>query len=398
MKDVKHDVLIIGGGPAGATAALMLARAGWSVAVVEKKMFPRRKVCGEFISATSQPLLRKLGIDEAFRNRAGPEVRRVGLFARDTLLASAMPRPSSSLGPWGRALGREHLDRLLLEAAARAGATLWQPWRAADLKRRKDGMVCTITAKADTKELSAHIAIVAQGSWERGIWPGANVKVHKASDLLAFKAHFRDCDLPADLMPLLVFPGGYGGMVHSDGGRVSLSCCIRRDTLSSCRQGYQSAHAGNAVIQHIQKSCLGVREALSRASCDGVWLSAGPINPGIRKCYSDGIFFVGNIAGEAHPIVAEGISMAMQSSWLLAQQLVARQDDALTPGMMWEIGTDYGIAWKNLFARRVHAAAFFAHIAMRPNTAALCLPILKQFPRMLTFGARLSGKVQMVAS
>jgi menaquinone-9 beta-reductase len=398
VKDVQHDALIIGGGPAGATAALMLARAGWSIAVIEKNTFPRRKVCGEFISATSQPLLRELGVDEAFRNRAGPEVRRVGLFAQDTLLASGMPHPSSSLGRWGRALGREHLDQLLLEAAARAGATLWQPWRAADLKRSKDGIVCTITAKGGSKNLSARIAIVAQGSWERGVWPGAKVRAHKPSDLLAFKAHFRGCDLPADLMPLLVFPGGYGGMVHSDGGRVSLSCCIRRDTLSSCRQQYQSAHAGDAVVQHIQTSCLGVRQALSRASRDGMWLSAGPISPGIRNCYSDGIFFVGNIAGEAHPIVAEGISMAMQSSWLLAQQLVARQDDTVTPRMMSEIGTHYDVAWKDLFATRVHAAAFFAHIAMRPSTATLCLQILKQFPRMLTFGAHLSGKAQTVAS
>lgn len=396
MKDVKHDALIIGGGPAGATAAFMLARAGWSVAVVEKETFPRRKVCGEFISATSQPLLRELGVDEAFRNRAGPEVRRVGLFAQDTLLASAMPHPSSSLGQWGRALGREHLDRLLLEAAARVGATLWQPWRAADLKRSEDGMVCTITAKGGSKNLSARIAIVAQGSW--GVWPGANARTHKPSDLLAFKAHFRDCDLPADLMPLLVFPGGYGGMVHSDGGRVSLSCCIRRDTLSSCRQRYQSAHAGDAVVQHIQTSCLGVRQALSRASCDGMWLSAGPINPGIRKCYSDGIFFVGNIAGEAHPIVAEGISMAMQSSWLLAQQLVARQDDAVTPRTMSAIGAEYGGAWKDLFATRVRAASLFAHIAMRPSAAALCLPIMKHFPGMLTFGAHLSGKAQIFAN
>src|SRR5450432_2732365 len=108
VKAMNYDALIIGGGPAGATAALLLARAGWSVAVVEMKEFPRGKVCGEFISATSQPLLRELGVDEAFRNRAGPEVRRVGLFAQDTVLAAAMPRLSSFLGQWGRALGREH--------------------------------------------------------------------------------------------------------------------------------------------------------------------------------------------------------------------------------------------------------------------------------------------------
>src|SRR6266508_2219200 len=103
------DAVVIGGGPAGATAALMLARAGWSVAVVEKAAFPRRKVCGEFISATTLPLLHELGVADSFLAAAGPPVRRVGFFAGEAIVASPMPETKGN-ERWGRALGREYLD------------------------------------------------------------------------------------------------------------------------------------------------------------------------------------------------------------------------------------------------------------------------------------------------
>jgi flavin-dependent dehydrogenase len=389
---VTYDAVVIGAGPAGSTAALMLARAGWSVAVVEKAKFPRRKVCGEFISATSLPLLQEIGVAEPFLERAGPEVRRVGLFAQDTLLNSAMPPTSGSGGRWGRALGREQLDLILLEAAARAGARLWRPWSATDLRPGQDGFVCTIATKSGSVELVGRIVIAAPGSWERNAWIIPEPGGHKPSDLLAFKAHFADADLPADLMPLLVFPGGYGGMVHSDGGRVTLSCCIRRDMLQACRRRYPTAHAGNAVLQHIRVSCRGVRDALRHARLAGGWLSSGPIRPGIRKRYSAGIFRIGNIAGEAHPIVAEGISMAMQSSWLLCRQLIADQEGAVSGRARAQVARAYQAEWQKAFAGRIHAAAVFAHLVMRPNITALWLPTLKRFPGILTFGAQLSGK------
>jgi menaquinone-9 beta-reductase len=143
---VKYDALIIGAGPAGTTTALMLARAGWSVAIVERAAFPRRKVCGEFISATSMPLLHELSVSDQFFELAGPEVRRVGLFANDMLLDSPMPRAPGSHDGWGRALGREHLDAVLLDAAMKAGARLWQPWRASELRAGDHEYRCKIAA------------------------------------------------------------------------------------------------------------------------------------------------------------------------------------------------------------------------------------------------------------
>src|SRR5438445_13194971 len=101
----RYDALVIGGGPGGAAAALLLARAGRAVVVLERKAFPRRKVCGEFLSATSLPLLDELGVGDAFRRAAGPDIRRVGLFAGAALLTANLPAMPGR-DTWGRALGR----------------------------------------------------------------------------------------------------------------------------------------------------------------------------------------------------------------------------------------------------------------------------------------------------
>src|SRR5215471_14610813 len=78
-KPMRYDALVIGAGPAGAVAARLLAKAGWHVALVEKAGFPRRKVCGEFISAATLPILEACGIGDAFFANAGPPVARVGI-------------------------------------------------------------------------------------------------------------------------------------------------------------------------------------------------------------------------------------------------------------------------------------------------------------------------------
>jgi flavin-dependent dehydrogenase len=144
-----------------------------------------------------------------------------------------------------------------------------------------------------------------------------------------------------------------------------------------------------------------VRDTLEGARSDGAILSAGPIRPGIRARYADGIFFVGNIAGEAHPIVAEGISMAMQSAWLLCRRLIAQP--AAAPRALAGIGQAYAADWDAAFALRLRAAALFANVATRPGPPALLLLLLllllKRFPDILTFGAHLTGKAKdMVAA
>jgi 2-polyprenyl-6-methoxyphenol hydroxylase-like FAD-dependent oxidoreductase len=399
-----YDALVIGGGPGGATSALLLANAGWSVALVEQSSFPRGKVCGEFVSATNWPLLHQLGIADSFLDLAGPPVRRVGLFSADHVVTAKMPSPLPAAGigdSWGRALGRDHLDALLLQRVAAAGAKVWQPWTAVELTKISssenigEGYVCRIVSKEkdQSAELCARIVIAAHGSWHPGQLPSQHQRpAPRPSDLFGFKAHFLDARLPEGLMPLIAFPGGYAGMVHSDHNRLSFSICIRRDQLQSARLAARSTKAGEATLAHIAKYCRGVREALAGARVDGDWFSAGPIQPGIRRCGFDRIFLVGNAAGEAHPVAAEGIGMAMQSARVLCEHLAAHSDSGLSSPGIDDVRKQYAAAWHRAVAPRIRAAAMIAHWAMMPAAVACSVPLLRLFPGVLTAGARFSGK------
>jgi flavin-dependent dehydrogenase len=286
---------------------------------------------------------------------------------------------------------------MLLTQAARAGVEVRQPWTVVQLEPQGEEYCCRAEgAGKRSLELRARLVIAAHGSWDAGGLPTQPGRATpRPSDLFGFKAHFRGSDLPLGLMPLVVFPGGYGGMVHCDGGRVSLSCCVRRDRLEALR-ACGEGNAAEAVLDHIQDSCQGVRRALAGGARVGPWLATGPLRPGIRVRASGGVFLVGNSAGEAHPVVAEGISMALQGAWLVADRLLAWRREGGRLAALDAVGKDYAASWRRSFAPRLYAASVLAHWAMRPAAVASVLPLLRRFPRLLTWGACLSGKATVV--
>ena len=405
------DALVIGGGPAGASAAILLAKAGWRVILAEQQVYPRQKVCGECLTPASFALLDELGVGPVVRANAGPELHRVAWMGRSPTIVADLPPCDGGPDRFGRALGRDRLDAILLGRARALGVEVLQPAKVRSLhadQRRFDCMIEGIGRRHPQEvahgrvsfSIEVSIVIDGHGSWEMDPDQGQDGSTSRAhaprfnSDLFGFKASFVSAALPRGLLPVLSFKGGYGGMVVAEGGRLTLACCIRRDTLRDCRARAPGAAAGVAIEQYLRASCPGVREVLDRAQHSGPWLSVGPLRPGIRIGSEQGPFKVGNAAGETHPLIGEGINMALQSAFLLTSRLVVQHVDSINASRSREIHRNYAVAWRGAFAHRLRLAAAYAQVAMRPELSAPATVVLRSWPPVLTKAARWAGKAR----
>jgi flavin-dependent dehydrogenase len=147
------------------------------------------------------------------------------------------------------------------------------------------------------------------------------------------------------------------------------------------------------VEAYLRRECGGVRNLLDGAEREGAWLSVGPLRPGVRLA-ARGAFRVGNAAGESHPLIGEGISMALQSAALLAPLLAARPAAACDAAWAAEVHRRYAAAWRAAFVPRLRLAATYAHLAMRPVLAEAAGSLLRRWPGLLVTAARLAGKTR----
>jgi flavin-dependent dehydrogenase len=404
------EVLVIGGGPAGTATAIMLAAAGIEVVLVEQQEFPRQKVCGECLSAGALAILDDLGIGEGIRAIAGPELRHVGWMGASKTTIAPFPRCAVGAHAYGRAIGRDSLDSLLLARARSLGVSVVQPAKVRRVAGTPGHFLCEVETRdgsgthqngrrLGTQFCTAQVVIDAHGSWEQA--PAIQEEggrggpaPRRDSDLFAFKATFAQSRLPPGLLPVIVFPGGYGGIVVADDGRTTLACCIRRDTLRASRASMRGQPAGVAVEATLRTSCPGVAEALAGAVQEIAWLSVGPIRPGVRVEGCRDIFRVGNAAGETHPLIGEGIHMALHSARLAAGQLCRLGPARIDASRLHAANRAYAIEWRAAFGSRLRYATWYAHMAMRPPIADSLGRLLQARPSLITHAARWAGKAR----
>ena len=298
-----REVLVIGGGLAGAAAAAHLAHAGRDVCLLERTTGPHDKVCGEFLSFEAQEELRRIGLDLGALG---------AVPIRSVAVELGRRRVEAPLGFAASSLSRRVLDEALLSRAAETGAEVRRGARVTALAREGAGWSVEVEGQG---RIAARHVMLATGKHDLRGWARPD---GRQSDLIGFKSYWQ---LPGGLggtVELHPFPGGYAGLEMVEDGRANLCLVVSRATFAA------SGRRWEGLLAHILGSCPGLRDRLARAvPGEDRPLAVARIPYGLVQERSDSLWRLGDQAAVIPSFTGEGMSIALHSARLAAEHLGA---------------------------------------------------------------------------
>lgn len=339
---MRHEPLILGGGPAGSAAAITLARGGARPLVIERTREAGDALCGGFLSWRTLETLARLGIASNALNRA--QVTRVRIFAHARMVETALPAPAIGVS-------RARLDALLLDQARASGAAIE---RNVVARAVEDGAVRT----GDGALLTSDALFLASGKHDvrgaarpaaaRGDDPTLGLRTRRRGTGVARRV--------GDTIELHLFDRGYAGVVLQEDGSANICLAIRRSRLTE---------AGNpeALLTALAQELPAFADRLAG--------DAAPIEAIANIPYgwralagTDGCYRLGDQAAVIPSLAGEGMGIALASGVSAAQA--------------WLTGERAG-AWQMRFARQtarpVMLAGAVRAMAERPPMVAPLLPL-----------------------
>jgi geranylgeranyl reductase family protein len=311
----RADVAVIGAGPAGSVAGLVLARAGARVALVDKAAFPRDKACGDLIGPRGVQVLDDLGVRLAGTERVG-DMRVVGPTGRSVRLPC---RPGRTYPGYGVALPRLTLDQALRAAALDAGCVGRTARAGAPIL--DDGRL-TGFELSDGTRLLADAVIGADGATSRVAAAAGLIEERRVLWGFALRAYL---DATVDLPTIALwdearwrgFPG-YGWVFPGPGRQANLGVGV--GVLGDRTAAGHAARSLDAFVGVLHR--FGVLDGAARVPAQrlGGWLKMGMVGtiPARGR-----VLLAGDAAGLVNPLQGEGISEALASGRAAAEAVVA---------------------------------------------------------------------------
>jgi geranylgeranyl reductase family protein len=392
-----HDVLVVGGGPSGSSCAYWLAEAGWDVALVEKKVFPREKTCGDGLTPRSVCQIADMGIEGAL---AGAH-RYTGLRAHAFGKVLDLPWPEHPTFPsYGYVITRHDLDAIVNERAVKAGATVWQGTEAiepilddgrhptgsgephtpggiaegggirADLLSSCVGAVVKEKATGSTRSIRARYVVVADGANSRfgralGTARNRNQPMGMAlrgyysspgHDRPFIESHLDIRDADGKVVP------GYGWIFPLGDGRVNVGV-----GLLSTDQRWKGVNT-STLMDHFVAWAPKEWELSPSTSLGAPTGGKLPMGLAVGPRVGATTLVVGDAAGSINPFNGEGIAYGYESGRMAAASL----GEALC-GDGIEALQRYETRLEDAYGLYFRVARAFIRVISRPELMQLCV-------------------------
>jgi flavin-dependent dehydrogenase len=302
------DAIVIGAGPAGAVAARQLAHQKLRTLLIERKTFPRYKVCGCCLNQRAIDTLQQIGLGQLLDS--------TGAVPLNQFRMQYQGRETSVTLPGGLAITREVFDTRLVQSAVEAGADFLQDTTATLLNDAEETGLRSVVLSAQGQTVgtaSAKVILAADGLGHPSLQncPGFDMQVAANSRIgvgAAFAAN-DDSSYPAGLIHMAIHRSGYVGLVRVEGENLNLAAAIDRDFIKLC------AGPADAVLQILRESGSPVLPEMTESSFKGTL----PVTRKTLRPVGKRLFVLGDAAGYLEPFTGEGMANAITEGVAVAQ-------------------------------------------------------------------------------
>lgn len=359
-----YDVIIIGGGLAGLTSAILLGRAGLNTLLIEKKDYPSHKVCGEYISNEVIPFLKTIDIHP--HQLGASQIKRVRISSPGGRNIYA----NLDLGGFG--LSRFTLDEHLYKNAKEHAAV------------RVNTRVRQVSFIVDVFEVTLHDGTILRSKMVIGSYGKRDLLdkalerdfIQKKTGYMAVKYHIRT-DYPVDEIGLDNFKDGYCGIVKVESDRYCLCYLTRRSNLRS---------AGS--IPALEEEILFKNPVLKNIFRSSEFLYDKPevineISFARKEAVKDHVWMTGDSAGLIAPLCGNGMSMAIHGATIAAahiKTLHLPQHAGISLHERHAAEHAYSAEWKNAFSRRLFAGQQIQSLFGNTIVTTAALELLRIMP------------------
>jgi flavin-dependent dehydrogenase len=316
-----YDVLLVGGGPGGSSAATFLARGGLRVALAEREAFPRFHV-GESLLPANMPVLDRLGVLDAVKARGF--LVKYGAYFHDQDLDLGYQFFFREGKPWPSytyEVQRGEFDKILLDhAAAQPNVTLLQPATVERVAFDEDGVTATVAEAAGPREVRARFLVDASGRDAFIATRHGKRRPVEGLGKVALFAHFRGGKRwpgkEAGNIRIFSFEPGWFWYIPFHNGTSSVGCVLHARTVRGHERNLEQLY--HSLIAR----CRGLAEALDGAPRITAVHSAANFSYQTEPAIGDRFVCVGDAIAFLDPIFSSGVYLATQSAELSSVEIL----------------------------------------------------------------------------